>query len=323
MREEQEQSVRRTAILFSRNYGTAIALLPQIVHFVEQEASEGRQICIVTTKNKTEKLLRSVGLGHLIRFIDIRSSFMLARALMQMGEYERIIDLNHMRQQNGPACHITDLCAAKLGGSFDCFEWHPFLPPIPDGLRKNLLSLKASKKAVIGFQFHTDSCHRKSWPLEHAKKFVQLCVGEGIGVVMLTSHSTGSIPGVMDVGGLTVDQLIPIAVYLDLIVSIDSFAGHMASLQNIPSVTIWGRHYPHIYDPYQPETKEYISYRPSRRNYSLVAPSANSADIPPETVMSAVQGILEGRIVLKDGRITIEDTLGGVDVCWLEGANRE
>lgn len=117
-------------------------------------------------------------------------------------------------------------------------------------------------------------------------------------VFILGNHPYNKIKNAVNLENTSLFEYLNIISKMDLVIGIDSSAGHIASLLNIPTITIWTEARPIIIDK--------ISFRVLRNNISFIN-NNESNSINTGLISSIAQRILKKDLVISDKIITFED----------------
>ena len=154
-----------------------------------------------------------------------------------------------------------------------------------DDAIKQIMSLK-NKGTVIGVQFNTahhTNHYPRNYPKNLAKEYAQMCKKSGYSVVNLTGgYDLGAD---MDCGDIDILAMPGIIKMLDIVVTIDSFSGHLAGCFNIPCIVLFKEVYAY--------TMEVL-----RNNLNLVSKTSHIRSILPEHIFKYTTDIISGEIEL-------------------------
>lgn len=100
---------------------------------------------------------------------------------------------------------------------------------------------------------------------------------------------------------------------IDCMIGIDSCCGHIAALFNIPSITLWNDQTP---SEFVSEMIK-ISFRPLRKNYSIVPKNGDISSIDYYLVYEIMIKIMEKEILFDESVISISDTLDNKNILYV------
>ena len=222
--------------------------------------------------------------------------------------------LNHKKTDKG--FHITDLFLGDFGldRSFDKHKYNDiFIQRILGGLdrtEKCYIDELLGEKRYVGLQFFTgtyDSDYdiwmtdpSRNWAEEHIKEFVDLCNKNGISIVMYGKSPYNNFECKVIEGLSTIGFIYSIS-KLSMTVGIDSSVGHIASMYDVPNITIWGRQTPYDLDGLP------CSFRTLSRNVSIYSERKNVNYISPEYLFDKMIALKKNEIELDKGVIAYDD----------------
>ncbi|MGA5691448.1 glycosyltransferase family 9 protein [Cytobacillus pseudoceanisediminis] len=299
-------------------YGDAVMIHQQIQAFIDDKLKEGIEVHIITYEKLVplyKKLLKNCKV-----YQAIQPGLYSPEHILKSGIYSHV----HRTSARNPSelQHCIELCANALGykkvTSFRKTDPNQ-IDKLPEEINELLVKTKQTSDFMIGFQYSTQDPQR-SWSKEHAERFVSMCCEAGIAVFNLAPVSE-PLKGAIDVSSLSITELFPFISKLDIVVGIDSVCGHIAGVVGTPSITIWGKNFPHITDPSNEQGGKLFSFRVLSNNYSFISEDANAENIPPSIVFNRMLEIQSKRLKLKEDRITGKDTLNELGIEWVRCEN--
>jgi hypothetical protein len=299
----------------SGGYGDAVYALPVALEFVAKQRDEKDVIIVHSNqtffqifslffKNATHILLPPYTsltpyLQNCIENEYLTSTFEFKK-FIRKSESTHVI--NNFRSRYG-----IDTLVDELLQKYDTlYTSKIFIKP---ELRQELDKIKAmGYQHIISTQFFTANSIERSWTKDHAKTFCMLCSEYNIAILNLAKGDDDlkTIDNVYDFSNYTVPELFPLIREVDLHVGIDSCFGHIAGLQNCPSVTIWGQNTPTrvLWDV----GMDLASLRALRNNLSIYGTTGYSSHITPSMVIEATMQILDGKCILQKHHLTYADS---------------
>jgi len=188
--------------------------------------------------------------------------------------------------------------------------------------KKYIDDLVSTNQNIIGLQFHTGFYDKsinkwktdsiRSWDIENVKKFAELCSNNNIKVLILNPHDFGNIPGTLQLSQMSIEAYAYTISKLNIVVGIDSSAGHIASFYNLPSITIWGYH-----TPLRMAQNTTVGFRALRKNYSIIPKSENINDIKADKVYELAYDILNNKVSIEDKIISYNDSIKGDNILYV------
>lgn len=192
---------------------------------------------------------------------------------------------------------------------------------ISEERKKQIDDMFDKNKQYIAFQFFTgELIHDKKyigretrcWNEENTYTFYKKCVENNINVVIMSPHCYREMKSSIEIGKLSIFEYIYTVSKFDLIVGIDSSAGHIASFWNIPTLTIWGEQTPLVCEGNN------IGFRVLRNNYGIVPKNRDINSVKPEVVFKTMKKILLNEIELDSNHlITYEDSVNGYNTMFV------
>lgn len=151
---------------------------------------------------------------------------------------------------------------------------------------RKISELRQKFKYVIGVQFNTSHDHpeyQRNYPEPLAQQFVSLCQENNIAIVNLTTGY--HLPVNYNAGHDNILGIPGIIKLLDIVISIDSFSGHLAACMNKPSIILYNC----IYS---------FSMSVLKNNYNLISSNNSENSIKPSVIYHTMITILEKRLLL-------------------------
>lgn len=142
------------------------------------------------------------------------------------------------------------------------------------------------KSYIVGVQFntaHDNKKYERNYPQDLAKQFVQLCKNADIAVVNLTSGY--KIHADFEAGHEDITGVPGIINRVDIVVTIDSFSGHLAACLNKPSIIL----YKCVYS---------FTMSVLRNNYNLVSGKNDMRSITPKAIFTIMMKLLNHELTL-------------------------
>ena len=189
--------------------------------------------------------------------------------------------------------HITSLIKEllQLNQNFDVYKYEEELKKYIinsiDNEEKKYIDDVVSNN-VIGVQFFSGIFDEENsiwktdtsriWDNKNIDEFYDICLQNDLRIVNLVPMPNEHIPSL---GNLSTEGYIYAISKLQLLVGIDSSAGHIASFYNVPSITIFND------NPFTTK-KQKSNYRPLRNNISLYPKDNNIASITYDKVFDIV-----------------------------------
>jgi len=152
------------------------------------------------------------------------------------------------------------------------------------------------------------------WDDNNVNKFIKKCRQNNINLIVLNSETYAPSLQKFCTKKLSIEGYALLISKMDLVVSMDSSAGHIASFYDIPSITLWGNASP-LELSYSGTA--YIGYRTLRKNYSIIAKNRELASIHYHTVFSFVKKFAENKLDFKDDIITYQDSLNRYNMVYV------
>lgn len=212
--------------------------------------------------------------------------------------------------------HITDLFLENLGldKTFDKHKYSDvFIQRIWEGIdrtEKDYIDEMLDEKKYVGLQFFTGTYDpdydvwitdsTRNWSEEHIKEFVDFCNKNGINIVMYGRSPYDDFECKVIEGLSTIGYIYSIS-KLSMTVGIDSSLGHIASIYDIPNITIWGKQTPFELDGLP------CSFRTLSKNVSIYSERKNVNNITPEYLLDKMLALLKNEIELDEGVIAYDD----------------
>jgi ADP-heptose:LPS heptosyltransferase len=175
---------------------------------------------------------------------------LLPRVMMRGGKRASRYTLESNRE-------LIRLLGLEPGGETGLEIGFPAAEREKDWARGYVQSVGAGRKRVIGI-VPGSSYQEKSWPERHFVELVRLA-GEWFGAVCIILWGPGEeglakriatgTPGAVIAPPMDVGRLGALVSMLDLLVGIDSGPKHLAVIQGVPTVTLFGPTDPRIWDP--------------------------------------------------------------------------
>jgi len=188
------------------------------------------------------------------------------------------------------------------------------LKSVSDQEKNYIEGLIRSKKNNIGLQYFTKfTFGGRKWDERNVKAFIKKCKENNINLIVLNSETYSSSLQEFCTKKLSIAGYALLISKMDLVVGVDSSAGHIASFYNIPSITLWGQGSPLALDYYNSN----IGFRALRKNYSILAKNKEVSSISFNTVFSLVQKFTKNELSFKDEIITYRDSVNGYNMLYV------
>lgn len=184
--------------------------------------------------------------------------------------------------------------------------------------KKYIDQLVKNKKNNIGLQYFTgcfEEEHNKwsffgdrKWDEQNVKNFIKKCTENDMNLIILNSETYASPLQEFCTRPLSIAGYALLISKMDLVIGVDSSAGHIASFYNIPSITLWGKGSPLVLN-YHKDKPTYIGYRVLRKNYSIITKNQELSSIDFNMVFSLVKNFTENKLLFNDKIITYQDSI--------------
>lgn len=176
-------------------------------------------------------------------------------------------------------------------------------------------SLVKANSINIGLQYFTEfSLGGRKWDEKNVKEFVKKCRANNINLISLNSEAPAPSLRAFCTKRLSIAGYALLISRMDLIIGVDSSAGHIAAFYSIPSITLWGQGSPLTLDYYN---NSYIGFRALRKNYSIISRNKQLASVSCNTVFSLVQRFIKNELVFSDKIITYQDSVNGYNMIYV------
>ena len=179
-----------------------------------------------------------------------------------------------------------------------------FCSIIEDHEKEIINQITENKKTRIGLQIWTDEPGKgRCWDQKNVQELINQYSNEYT-FYILTPYPKDlyDIYDAINLENLSIEGMTCAIKHMDAIVGIDSCCGHIAAAFNVPSITLWNSQTPVLleYDFVK------LSFRPMRKNYSIVPKSKNINDIKGELVGSILRDCLANKIVLTEDILSLK-----------------
>ncbi len=154
----------------------------------------------------------------------------------------------------------------------------------------------------------------RKWDTENVVNFFSLCKEKNINLISLNSDTFDSTLEKYCTQKLSIAGYALLISKMNLVIGVDSSAGHIASFYDIPSITLWGKGTP---INFWSNNKYHLGYRPLRNNLSLVPVNHDISSITANLLMEKVIDILTNKFVFKKDLITYRDTQDDLYVTYI------
>ena len=217
--------------------------------------------------------------------------------------------------------HIALLYKNTLLGQipFDYYKHGDFLKSrildaVSDDEKSYIDTLTKGKENLVGLQYFTGVFNPmqkhwsffgdRKWNTSNVAAFIETCKAHNINLIPLNNESCEPDLEAFCSRKLSIAGYALLISKMDLVIGVDSSAGHIAAFYNIPSITLWGTG-----SPMQVHGKYHISYRPLRKNYSIIAKNADMSTIDSHAVFSVVKKYFDKALSFKDEIISYQDSV--------------
>ena len=166
----------------------------------------------------------------------------------------------------------------------------------------------------IGFQYYTGYYDKRKkewvshapdrcWSVDKVKAFLKLCRNNNIHILLLNRNPYDEQLDAVQLKNVSLPAYFYAISKLKMNVGIDSSAGHIAALLDIPTITLWGRSNPLINHSTE------VSFRVLKKNYSIYSRRRNIDYIEPELVLSKILKWQQGELTFEEKIISYKDSL--------------
>lgn len=182
-------------------------------------------------------------------------------------------------------------------------------------------SIVMQNRKNIGIQYFTGSLNEisrewtisdgRKWDVENIKAFIKKCRDNNINIIVLNSETYDPLLQEYCTKKLSIAGYAYLISKMDLVVGVDSSAGHIASFYDIPSITLWGQGSPLQVYGFN------IGFRALRKNYSIVPKNKDISSIDYNTVYSLVEKFFANELIFKNEIITYQDSVDGHNMLYV------
>lgn len=175
----------------------------------------------------------------------------------------------------------------------------------------------------LGLQYFTGELNKnnewfffgdRKWDESNIIGLMRKCKESNINLIALNSETY--IPSLQSccIKKLSIAGYALLISKLDMVVSVDSSAGHIAAFYSIPSITLWGKGSPLSLNY---NGSLYMGFRALRKNYSLMAKNKQIASIDYNTVFYLIKEFIANKFLFKDEIITYQDSANGYNMMYV------
>lgn len=248
--------------------------------FIKEQSQKGKEVTFIHNNPESLKLSKLYAADCENIFFDIKEEKDLSK--FRNIRYEKIYsmwDLDYMS-----VTRVKDVSEFLLGYFYkDMSEFTMDRSYMQIELAERLRCIKKYKK-LIGVQFNTahhNSNYPRNYPFSMAKEFVRICQQENMILVNLTSgYDLNTDFDCSEIDMLAMPAIIE---QLDIVVSIDSFSGHLASCFEVPCIILFNQ----IYS---------FSLSVLRGNINVVSSEGNMVTIYPHKLYQLMNKVLQNEI---------------------------
>lgn len=273
-------------------------------------------IIIIMPQNRTIKKILFDLFGSHCKFYEIEDYMVLERMYKEFinsGKFQKCYNLlfDDYKMINSFQ-HYYDFFNSQM---FDITVTNPyshmrdilfkFTTLIKDCEKKSIIKIRNERKIKVGIQFWTDEPgSERNWNCDNVQRLIN-CGSDYFQFYILTPYPKEkyNVGGCIDLSHFSLYGMVAAINEMDMVVGIDSCCGHIAAAYNIPTITIWNAQTP-IALPF-----DYIklSFRPMRKNISLVPRSKDINDIKGEKVFEIMKMYFDNKILLNSEIISTKE----------------
>lgn len=301
--------------------GDYIMFFSMLYEFFQKKRGEGKTVYVVTYQDRTTEieLLNCLFPDVSILMFDNEYSYNYCMAKIDTKNllsmlFIHIYDSRHKIIQEGQHITQTFYSRLELKTDFQPYKYSKiFKLRILDSINlkeKLYVDNCIANKGYVGIQFFTGiydntydiwtADYTRVWKEEYVRQFVELCNRMNIKLLILGANPYKNLK-CKKLGRLSTIGYIYAVSKLKMTVGIDSSAGHIAALYEIPNITIWGRQTPLNL------IGNACSFRALKKNISIYSKTGKINNIFPKYVYDILNAVVTGEIETEDKILSYYD----------------
>ena len=302
--------------------GDYMMFFSMLYEFFQNKLKEGKKVYIVTYQDRPSEIELLSCLFPDINILLFDNEYVFDYC-MSKTDTEGLLSMLFIHINNSrikamqTGCHVTQNYASmlELDKSFNPYKnsdiFKERILKFISKEEKLYIDNTVSYKKYIGIQFFTGIYDDKYdvwitdsarvWKEKNVIDFIELCSKADINLLTVGYYPYEKLMCNRLEKLSTVAYIYAIS-KLNMVVGIDSSAGHIAALYGIPNITIWGRQ-----TPFELVGNK-CSFRTLTKNISIYAKTGCIDDISPQYLYDTVKAVLDRKIKVEDKILSYFDT---------------